>query len=283
MQLNPPAQPRSPGFTLIELLVVIAIIAILAALLLPALSRAKNNAYKTVCASNLKQWAVAVTMYAGDNNGRFPDNLSTTPNNGETAGFAWVGGNLNIVFYPNYLYRNTAGTATTGERSVQSVMYCPTDDYHRAVEMDETVTNLIGYQFLPGRDAADEAEYPPPPDAPVLVNWEVNRLKLDGLYRKAPVMVDKIQCLGTASSSTSISGAVWTGTELVGGVSTVVQYGNRRSPVNVSMGGNFMYEDASVIWQKFDVGRLAGTIRVGAAGGNWDVFFWPAGLGTGPW
>jgi len=57
---------KSRGFTLVELLVVIAIIAILAALLLPALSSAKDSAHSARCQSNLRQMGLALTMYVGD-------------------------------------------------------------------------------------------------------------------------------------------------------------------------------------------------------------------------
>lgn len=64
---------RGKGFTLIELLVVIAIISILAAMLLPALSRAREQARSVVDKNNLKQIGIAFMLYAQDNGGRFPD------------------------------------------------------------------------------------------------------------------------------------------------------------------------------------------------------------------
>ena len=65
----------SRGFTLIELLVVISIIALLIALLLPALTQAREAAYNVVCASNQKQMALAVLSYVEDHDGTVPVGL----------------------------------------------------------------------------------------------------------------------------------------------------------------------------------------------------------------
>src|SRR5438067_13897072 len=84
------------AFTLVEILVVIAIIAILAALLLPALGRAKANGQRVSCLSHLKQLAAASQMYMADNEGRLVDNSPKGSPPAQRTN-AWVLGDMGIA------------------------------------------------------------------------------------------------------------------------------------------------------------------------------------------
>ena len=94
---NNAEQSRKTGFTLIELLVVIAIIAILAAILFPAFARARENARRASCQSNLKQIGLGIMQYTQDYDERMPNQLHGFPYEGGNDVKDYSTGNPNVA------------------------------------------------------------------------------------------------------------------------------------------------------------------------------------------
>lgn len=243
-------QPRSAsGFTMVELAVVIAMIGILTALLLPALSSAKEKSRRAVCKSNLRQLYFVCRYYADDNADILPsgaDNIgeyhsirlsdatfTNLVNNPE-----YAGGSSNIFYCPNLVYNN--GSSIIGQQDAYGYIIgysyvAPAFNITVTTKGADYTLNPINFNAAATNELFADANY-----------WTLAQNAGIPLMKMAP-HTSAGAAMATLQTSTSVTNSASLG----------------------AMGGNVLFFDQSVSWRTITSMRTYSASSENDAFGNW--------------